>query len=119
MRAWDEDGSAPNNVVVYRIQNGAEDKFILDAISGVLRVAQGASLDPDAMQSKTNVYSLTVIALDGGIGDNQKKASVLVNITIKDVNNKAPIFIDPGTIHIKENSPVSINNILGAVRCIP
>lgn len=93
--------------MVYRIQTGAEDKFILDAISGVIRVAQGASLDPDNMQPKTNVYLLTVIALDGGIGENQKKSSVLVNITIKDVNNKPPVFVDPGTIHLRENTPVS------------
>jgi hypothetical protein len=64
-------------------------------------------LDPDFTQPKTNVYSLTVIALDGGFGENQKKASVIVNVTIKDVNNKVSVFIDPGTIHIKENTPVS------------
>lgn len=106
VKAFDMDGSSPNNVVVYRIQTGAEDKFILDATSGVIRVAQGASLDPDNMQPKTNMYLLTVIALDGGIGENQKKASVLVNITIKDVNNKPPVLIDPGIIHMKENTPV-------------
>lgn len=96
-------------MVVYRIQTGAEDKFILDATSGIIRVAQGASLDPDNMQPKTNMYLLTVIALDGGIGENQKKASVLVNITIKDVNNKPPVLIDPGIIHMKENTQVNIS----------
>lgn len=58
------------------------------------------------MQPKTNVYSLMVIALDGGIGENQKKSTVLVKITIQDVNNKPPVFIEPGIIHLKENTPV-------------
>ena len=106
VRAYDDDGSAPNNAVVYRIQSGAEDKFVVDAISGVIRVAQGASLDPDLAQNKINFYSLNVIALDGGIGENQRKSSVIVNITILDVNNKPPVFIEPGTIHLKENTPV-------------
>lgn len=109
VRAYDEDGSAPNNAVVYRIQSGAEDKFVVDAITGVIRVAQGASLDPDLAQIKINFYSLNVIALDGGIGENQRKSSVIANITIQDVNNKPPVFIEPGTIHLKENTPVPIH----------
>lgn len=82
------------------------DKFVVDATSGVIRVAQGASLDPDMTQPKVNLYSLALIALDGGIGENQQKSFVTVNVTIQDVNNKSPIFVEPGTIHLKENTPV-------------
>lgn len=63
-------------------------------------------MDPDLVQSKMNLYSMSVIAFDGGIGENQRRTSVLVNITIQDVNNKAPIFVDPGLIHLKENTAV-------------
>ncbi|XP_067000515.2 cadherin-23 [Anabrus simplex] len=106
VKAWDGDGSSPNNVVVYRIQDGAEDKFVIDAATGVVRVAYGANLDPDRTDPKTNRYALTILALDGGIGEEQLQATALVNITILDVNNKAPVFMDPGVIRVKENTQV-------------
>lgn len=46
------------------------------------------------------------MALDGGLGDQQLYSATLVNITIMDVNNKFPIFEDPGKITILENTPV-------------
>lgn len=46
------------------------------------------------------------MALDGGIGDQQLSAAVLVNISIVDVNNKPPVFVEPGTISVKENTQV-------------
>ncbi|KAI8422689.1 hypothetical protein MSG28_006460 [Choristoneura fumiferana] len=57
VKARDSDGSSPNNRVVYRIQRGASDKFVIDSRSGVVSVA-----------------------LDGGIGDQQLSAAVLVNV---------------------------------------
>lgn len=104
--AYDEDGSAPNNQIVYRIQKGATDKFVIASTTGVISVAQGANLDPDLNVPKKAVYSLYVVALDAGIGDQQLMATTLVNISVVDVNNKVPILSDPGIIHIKENVPV-------------
>ncbi|KAJ1522204.1 hypothetical protein ONE63_002512 [Megalurothrips usitatus] len=106
VKAWDADGSSPNNRVVYRIQQGAEDKFVMDADTGIVTVAHGANLDPDRSDPKSNLYAMVVVALDGGIGARQRHASVPVNITIVDVNNKAPVFQEPGTIHVRENTPV-------------
>ncbi|KAJ8962164.1 hypothetical protein NQ318_018121 [Aromia moschata] len=106
VKAYDRDGSSPNNRVVYRIQGGADDKFIIGAETGTISVARGASLDPDLTQPKRMHYSLNVVAIDGAPGDNQLQAAVTVNITIVDVNNKNPIFYEPGTITVKENSPV-------------
>ncbi|XP_063703738.1 LOW QUALITY PROTEIN: cadherin-23 [Culicoides brevitarsis] len=106
VRATDRDGSSPNNAIFYRIQSGAKDKFVIGADTGVISVAIGASLDPDLTQPKTLHYSLVVLALDGGIGDQQLQTSCLVNITIKDVNNKSPVFVDPETVIIRENTPV-------------
>ncbi|GFG38793.1 hypothetical protein Cfor_02805 [Coptotermes formosanus] len=106
VKAWDGDGSSPNNAVVYRIQHGAEDKFVIDADSGIISVAHGASLDPDRTDPKMTHYSLRVVALDGGIGSEQRAAATDVNISIVDVNNKAPILLDPGSIHVKENTQV-------------
>jgi hypothetical protein len=109
VKAWDSDGSFPNNAVVYRIQHGAEDKFVIDADTGIISVAHGASLDPDRTDPKTTHYSLRVVALDGGIGSEQRAAATDVNISIVDVNNKAPILLDPGSIHVKENTQVSLH----------
>ncbi|XP_053612756.1 cadherin-23 [Plodia interpunctella] len=106
VKARDADGSSPNNRVVYRIQRGASDKFVIDSSTGVVSVANGSSLDPDKTNPKSNRYTLTVVAIDGGIGDQQLSAAVLVNITIVDVNNKPPVLIEPGTVAVKENTEV-------------
>lgn len=60
--AVDRDGSAPNNAVVYRIQTGASDKFIINSETGVISVAQGANLDPDLTDNKRTLYTLTVVS---------------------------------------------------------
>ncbi|KAL4713341.1 hypothetical protein ACJJTC_006809 [Scirpophaga incertulas] len=106
LKARDADGSSPNNRVVYRIQRGASDKFVIDSRSGVISVANGSTLDPDRTNPKSTRYTLTVIALDGGIGDQQLSAAVLVNITIVDVNNKPPILKEMSTVTVKENTEV-------------
>lgn len=107
VRAFDNDGSAPNNRIVYRIQSGASDKFVIDSDSGVISVAYGATLDPDLVEPRRVHYSLNVVALDGAAGEAQLYASVAVNITVLDVNNKSPVFINPGIVHIKENTLVN------------
>ncbi|XP_054726430.1 cadherin-23 [Anastrepha obliqua] len=104
--AIDRDGAAPNNVVVYRIQMGASDKFIINSESGVISVAHGANLDPDLTEPKKLVYTLTVLALDGGLGNSQLMNSATVNITIKDINNKPPVLGELPTIRIMENTAV-------------
>lgn len=104
IRAIDQDGSAPNNVVFYRIISGASDKFVIGSDSGVISVANGASLDPDMSDPKRKNYILTVAALDGG--DQQLSSTCHVNITVIDVNNKPPMFTELETVHIKENTPV-------------
>jgi hypothetical protein len=98
VHAHDGDGSALYSKVVYRLQHGAEDKFVIDAETGAILVARGAVLDPDRTQPRTTEYLLEVVALDGGIGEAQRQTVTFVNISIIDVNNKPPVFIDPGTV---------------------
>lgn len=104
VRAIDNDGSAPNNVVFYRIVSGASDKFVIGSDTGIISVANGASLDPDLSDPKRKNYLLAVAALDGG--DQQLSSTCHVNITVQDVNNKIPIFVDLETVQIRENTPV-------------
>lgn len=105
VKAWDKDLSSPNNKLVYRIQSGAGDKFVISPETGVIKVAPGSNLDPDLTSPKTTKYILKVVAIDSGT-EIQRSAEVHVNITIVDVNNKPPIFIDPGTVSIRENTQV-------------
>ncbi|XP_073991281.1 cadherin 88C isoform X3 [Rhodnius prolixus] len=104
--AHDSDGSKPNNEVAYRISDGAEDKFVIGAATGIISTASGANLDPDLSEPKQTSYRLTVIALDGGVGESRKTATTTVEINVTNVNNKPPILNDPGTITVRENSPV-------------
>ncbi|KAH8250254.1 hypothetical protein KR026_009305 [Drosophila bipectinata] len=104
--AVDRDGSAPNNAVVYRIQTGASDKFIINSETGVISVAQGANLDPDLTDNKRTLYILTVLALDGGLGNSQLMTTATVNITIQDVNNKPPVLGEMPTLKVLENTVV-------------
>lgn len=55
--AIDSDRSNMYGRVVYRIERGAQDKFVIDATSGVITVASGANLDRDVQ----TVYELKVI----------------------------------------------------------
>ncbi|KAF5272299.1 hypothetical protein FQR65_LT04956 [Abscondita terminalis] len=106
IKAYDWDGSFPNNKVVYRIHSGASDKFIIDADTGMISVAHGASLDPDMFNPRRTNYVLTVIAIDSALGQAQLQRAVLVNITITDINNKPPILSKHGTIKVREDIPV-------------
>ena len=108
VRATDADGSTPNNAVAYRIQSGAKDKFVIDAATGVVSLAPGATLDPDRTHPRTVRYHLEIVALDGGVGTRQLRSSVQVVVNVTDVNNKAPILADPGSVRVEENSPVGL-----------
>lgn len=96
--AQDGDHSPTNSKITYRISSGASDKFVIDSDTGLITVANGANLDIDraAGGQKRNNYLLSVLAFDGSFGPNQKSSSALVNITIIDVNNKAPEFTSLG-----------------------
>ncbi|XP_014258581.1 cadherin-23-like isoform X2 [Cimex lectularius] len=104
--AHDADGSAPNNEIVYRIIDGAGDKFVIDSNTGVISVAIGAKLDPDLTQPRTTKYTLSVMGLDGGIGKQRQSSVIKVSIQVTDVNNKLPSLQDPGNIVIRENTAV-------------
>lgn len=107
VKAYDLDGSSPNNRIVYRIQSGASDKFVIDSETGVISIARGASLDPDLSTPPKLEYNLVVFALDGASGESQMHASVSVNITVVDINNKNPVISAPHSIAVRENTPVS------------
>ena len=106
INAKDNDGSSPNNQIVYRIQTGAKDKFVINSESGMISVSQEANLDPDQSIPCTVDYELEVLAVDGGIGDERLSSRVIVTVTITDVNNKLPRINKTRPVMISEDIPV-------------
>ncbi|OQR73271.1 cadherin-23-like, partial [Tropilaelaps mercedesae] len=104
VEAIDADDSPAFSKIAYRIKAGAQDKFVIDAMSGIISVAPGAYLDPDRTYPKSKLYTLTIVALDGGLGEQQMWAACQVNISIVDVNNKPPTMRPPGIVHIMEDT---------------
>ncbi|KAK2717587.1 hypothetical protein QYM36_006383, partial [Artemia franciscana] len=104
VKATDQDGCEPNNVVIYRLQNFL-DKFTISPSTGVIFVAQGANLDPDQMEHD-KLYDLKIIAVDGSIVQETRSSSGSVVVSIEDVNNKKPVIIHPEAIQISENTPL-------------
>ena len=100
--ATDNDGTSPNNEVIYRIESGAKDKFRINAETGVIIVEAGANLDRDSYGGK---YSFAVLAIDRGTPPNTGYTTV--EITVTDINNKMPKFEPPSkVISIPENAAV-------------
>ena len=103
--AQDNDGTAPNNEVIYRIESGAQDKFRIDAQIGIITVESGADLDREKFPHQ---YTLSVVAIDRGTPPNTGSAVVVVTIT--DINNKLPVFSpDRRNTHISEGASVGTN----------
>lgn len=75
----------------------------------MISTAYGANLDPDLTQPRKTLYPLKVLALDGGQGENQLHAVVTVEISILDINNKNPEFVDVDDLVMMENTPVSLS----------
>ena len=105
--ATDGDGSSPNNQVVYRIQAGAKDKFVINTETGMISVSEGANLDPDLTLPSTLGYLLEVVAIDGGLGSERLRGWTTVTVNITDVNNKPPRLSSPaGPVLVREDATV-------------
>ncbi|XP_072519612.1 protocadherin Fat 1 isoform X1 [Salminus brasiliensis] len=96
--AIDIDGPS-NNHIRYSILDGNKDSpFIMDAVSGVLKVAR--QLD----REKVGVYKLTVLASDSG--NPPKSSSAAINMTVADVNDNPPVFSQANySLIIQESLP--------------
>ncbi|XP_064628041.1 protocadherin Fat 4-like [Lineus longissimus] len=89
-----------NGTITYTISSGNEDEtFQINNATGVLSVIK--PLD----REKKETYKLVVEATDGG----GKKSSVLVTITVKDVNDNIPTFYgDPYSVAVNENDKAGL-----------
>ncbi|XP_075697796.1 cadherin-23 isoform X1 [Rhinoderma darwinii] len=99
VEATDAD-SGINQQLSYRIESGAQDRFLIDAITGVIRVAN-VTVD----REEKDAYRLIVVATDHGT--TPLSVSTTVNILIDDVNDCSPEFINPvQTVSVLESVQV-------------
>ncbi|XP_065527088.1 cadherin-23 isoform X2 [Lathamus discolor] len=95
--ATDADSSL-NQQLDYRIEGGGQDKFLIDATTGVIRVAN-ISID----REERDAYRLMVVAVDQGTP--ALSGTATVSLFIDDVNDCRPEFINPiQTVSIPESA---------------
>ncbi|OWK56059.1 Cadherin-23 [Lonchura striata] len=91
--------SGLNQQLDYRIEGGGLDRFLIDATTGVIRVAN-ITID----REERDAYRLTVVAVDQGTP--ALSGTATVSIVIDDVNDCQPEFINPiQTVSIPESAP--------------
>ncbi|XP_021060781.1 cadherin-23 isoform X3 [Mus pahari] len=95
--ATDED-SGLNGELVYRIEAGAQDRFLIHPVTGVIRVGN-ATIDREEQES----YRLTVVATDRGTVP--LSGTAIVTILIDDINDSRPEFLNPiQTVSVLESA---------------
>ncbi|CAH1794571.1 unnamed protein product [Owenia fusiformis] len=88
VKAYDDDRpGTPNSDIIYRIDSGSQDKYGIEANTGLIYVYPRANLDRDAFGES---YTLHVLAIDRGTPP--QTGSTIVEINITDINNKIPEF---------------------------
>uniref|UniRef100_A0A8C6EJR5 Cadherin-23 n=1 Tax=Microcebus murinus TaxID=30608 RepID=A0A8C6EJR5_MICMU len=95
--ATDED-SGLNGELVYRIEAGAQDRFLIHPVTGVIRVGN-ATIDREEQDS----YRLTVVAADRGTVP--LSGTAIITVLIDDVNDSRPEFLNPiQTVSVLESA---------------
>ena len=95
--ATDED-SGLNGELIYRIEAGAQDRFLIHPITGVIRVSN-ATIDREEQES----YRLTVVATDRGTVP--LSGTAVITVLIDDINDSRPEFLNPiQTVSVLESA---------------
>ncbi|XP_068545268.1 cadherin-23 isoform X3 [Anas acuta] len=90
--------SGLNKQLDYRIEGGGQDRFLIEAATGVIRVAN-LSID----REERDAYRLTVVAVDQGTP--ALSGTATVSIIIDDVNDCRPEFVNPiQTVSVPESA---------------
>lgn len=101
LSATDADSGA-NGWLMYRLESGAQDRFVVDPISGAVLVGN-TTLDREERGS----YRLVVMATDRGTPPMTGTATLTV--ILDDVNDSRPRFIEPITmINVNESTPPGV-----------
>ena len=100
VNASDSDSGENGRVVYYLVEGNLFGTFWLNETTGDIIVSK--PIDYEISSS----YSLIIRAIDNSV-INPMSSNIIVNITIKDLNDNAPVFeLDPVVIVVKENEPI-------------
>ncbi|XP_070545455.1 LOW QUALITY PROTEIN: cadherin-23-like [Ptychodera flava] len=100
--ASDED-SGLNQQVTYRIESGGQDRFTINANTGLIKIAPGQTLD----REEQDKYMLVVIATDRG--DPAQSGTGIVEVMVDDINDTPPFFATvTRSIDLPEDAPVGL-----------
>ncbi|XP_011505905.1 PREDICTED: cadherin-23 [Ceratosolen solmsi marchali] len=103
IRVMANDPDGRDNLLQYQIRSGAKDNFVINSSSGLISVSPDARLDLEAGGDK---YEVIVYAIDSGTPI-RETATTTVSVTIIDVNNKPPVFIDSThLIYVSERAAI-------------
>lgn len=101
LSATDADSGA-NGWLTYRLERGAQDRFVVDSLSGAVLVGN-TTLD----REERAAYQLVVMATDRGTPPLSGTATLTV--LLDDVNDSRPRFIEPLTmINVNESTPPGV-----------
>lgn len=101
LSATDADSGA-NGWLTYRLESGAQDRFVVDPVSGAVLVGN-STLDREERGS----YRLVVMATDRGTPPLSGTATLTV--VLDDVNDSRPRFLEPLTmINVNESTPPGV-----------
>ncbi|XP_068183037.1 cadherin-23 [Antennarius striatus] len=94
--------SGSNGWLMYRLEGGAQDRFVVDPVSGAVLVGN-TTLDREERGS----YRLVVMATDRGTPPMSGTATL--SVILDDVNDSRPRFIEPVTmINVNESTPPGV-----------
>uniref|UniRef100_A0A2C9JQL3 Cadherin domain-containing protein n=1 Tax=Biomphalaria glabrata TaxID=6526 RepID=A0A2C9JQL3_BIOGL len=97
VHATDKDGTAPNNLILYSIDQSSSEKFIIDSSSG--KITLRSQLDREVQHH----YIIAVTVTD--LGNPPLNGSCQVEVEVTDVNDSPPVFKEKAvTTNIKENT---------------
>lgn len=101
LMATDADAGS-NSWLQYRLESGAQDRFLVDAVSGAVLVGN-STLDREERSS----YRMVVVATDRGTPSLSGTATLTVELD--DVNDSRPRFLQPvQTISVNESTPPGV-----------
>ncbi|KAG7462693.1 hypothetical protein MATL_G00187450 [Megalops atlanticus] len=91
--------SGSNGWLLYRLESGAQDRFIVDSFSGAVLVGN-ATLDREERGS----YRLVIVATDRGTPSLSGTATL--SVVLDDINDSRPRFLQPvQTVNVNESTP--------------
>uniref|UniRef100_A0A671XMQ7 Cadherin-23 n=1 Tax=Sparus aurata TaxID=8175 RepID=A0A671XMQ7_SPAAU len=101
LSATDAD-SGSNGWLMYRLESGAQDRFVIDPLSGAVMVGN-STLDREERGS----YRLVIMATDRGTP--ALSGTATLTVILDDVNDSRPRFIEPVTmINVNESTPPGV-----------